>query len=196
MSTKFFQTNSYFIDEKVNFLKFENEYKVFDESGASTGAVLQKISFGQKLLRLLVNKAMLPFKLDFVNVDNVVEASLSRGWTFFMSKLTVTDGTGTSIATIKQKFKFFKPTFRIFDSTETQIAEITGDWKAWNFSIKDMNGNEIGIISKKWGGLAKEVFTSADKYNVSITVPLKNEDHKKAILSCAIAIDMILKETK
>ncbi|MDJ1469313.1 phospholipid scramblase-related protein [Cytophagaceae bacterium DM2B3-1] len=196
MSTKFFQTNSYFIDEKVNFLKFENEYKVFDESGASTGAVLQKISFGQKLLRLLVNKAMLPFKLDFVNVDNVVEASLSRGWTFFMSKLTVTDGTGTSIATIKQKFKFFKPTFRIFDSTETQIAEITGDWKAWNFSIKDMNGNEIGAISKKWGGLAKEVFTSADKYNVSITVPLKNEDHKKAILSCAIAIDMILKETK
>ncbi|MDJ1483708.1 phospholipid scramblase-related protein [Cytophagaceae bacterium YF14B1] len=196
MSTKFFQTNSYFIDEKLNFLKFENEYKVFDESGSSTGAVLQKISFGQKLLRLLVNKAMLPFKLDFVNVDNVVEASLSRGWTFFMSKLTVTDGTGTSIATIKQKFKFFKPTFRIFDSTETQIAEITGDWKAWNFSIKDMNGNEIGIISKKWGGLAKEVFTSADKYNVSITVPLKNEDHKKAILSCAIAIDMILKETK
>ena len=28
---KFFETNEYFIDQKVNFFKFEAEYKVFNQ---------------------------------------------------------------------------------------------------------------------------------------------------------------------
>jgi len=30
---KFFEGHSYFIDEKVNLFKFENQYKVFNEKG-------------------------------------------------------------------------------------------------------------------------------------------------------------------
>lgn len=196
MTSKFFTTNNYFIDEKINFLKFENEYKVYNESGEHIGAVMQKISVGQKILRLLLNKAMLPFNLDIVNIDNMQEASISRGWTFFMSTIKVSDADGNAIGTVKQKFKLFKPTFIISDASNSQIAEITGDWKAWNFTIKDGNGNEIGQITKKWAGVMKEIFTTADKYVVSIDPNYSNQKNKKAILACAITIDMVLKESK
>ena len=43
---KFFVGNEYFIDEKVNLLKFENEYKVYDGNGQQIGSVIQKISLG------------------------------------------------------------------------------------------------------------------------------------------------------
>ena len=74
------------------------------------------------------------------------------------------------------------------------MAEITGDWKAWNFSIKNPEGEEIGRISKKWAGAMKELFTSADKYNVSINPEYPEEENKIAIICSAITIEMVLKE--
>lgn len=196
MAITFFDSNSFFIDEKVNFFKFENEYKVYDEKGQIVGSVKQKIPFGQILLRLIVNKAMLPFKLDILDNSGKVLASLERGWTFFMSKISVYDPDHVKIATIRQKFKFLKPTFHIFNHLDRQIAEITGDWKAWNFVINDQNGTQIGTISKKWAGAMQEIFTSADKYNVSIDPNYAAVENKIAIVSCAITVDMVMKESK
>lgn len=196
MSVPFFDSNSYFIDEKVNFFKFENSYQVYDINGVNIGAVKQRLTTGQKLMRLVINKAMLPFQLGIVNRNNELEASISRGWTFFMSKIIIQDALGSTIGTIQQKFKFFKPTFKIFNSSEVLIAEISGDWKAWNFTIKDPSNVQIGTISKKWAGAMQEIFTSADKYNVTIDPKHINKEHKMAILSGAITIDMVLKESK
>jgi len=196
MKSNFFESNSYFIDEKVNLLKFENSYQIYNEKGENIGIIKQKLSAGQKLLRLLINKAMLPFLLEIKNSDDQLEASISRGWTFFMSKIIIKNAQGEIIGSIKQKFKLFKPTFKIFNSADVLIAEINGDWKAWNFSITDASNNQIGSISKKWAGALKEIFTSADKYNVSIEDNYSNLENKIAILSGAITIDMVLKESK
>ena len=76
------------------------------------------------------------------------------------------------------------------------IATITGDWKAWNFVIKDAQDKEIGKVSKKWAGLAQEIFTTADKYNVNLIEDITNKEHKMAIMASAITIDMVLKESK
>jgi uncharacterized protein YxjI len=196
MKSNFFESNSYFIDEKVNFLKFENSYQIYNDNGENIGTIKQKLSVGQKILRLLINKEMLPFLLEIKNADDQLEASISRGWTFFMSKIIIKNAQGDIIGTIKQKFKLFKPTFKIFNSSEELIAEINGDWKAWNFSITDASNNQIGSISKKWGGALKEIFTSADKYNVNIDNNYSNVENKIAILSGAITIDMVLKESQ
>jgi uncharacterized protein YxjI len=195
MSTNFFESNSYFIDEKVNFFKFENCYQIFDEKGSPIGAVKQRLTTGQKILRLLLKKPMLPFLLEIKNSEDKLEVSISRGWTFFMSKITIKNTEGEIIGTINQKFKFFKPTFNIFNSKGVYIAEITGDWKAWNFVINDFSKNQIGTISKKWVGAMKEIFTSADKYNVSLAPDFSNLENKIVILSAAITIDMVLKES-
>jgi uncharacterized protein YxjI len=196
MTTQFFDSNSYFIDEKVNLLKFENSYLVYNDKAENIGTIVQKLSFGQKALRLLVNKAILPFKLEIKDANGALLASISRGWTFFMSKIVITSGDDQVIGSVQQKFKFFKPTFRIFSHEDKLIAEITGDWKAWNFVIKDDAGSQIGTISKKWAGALKEIFTSADKYNVTLDTAYSNMMNKIAVLSAAITIDMVLKESK
>jgi uncharacterized protein YxjI len=139
---------------------------------------------------------MLPFMLEIKDLDGNEQATISRGWTFWMSKITITDGNGNMAGTIKQKFKFFKPEFIISDSNGVEIAIIKGDWKAWSFEINDPNQKQIGTISKKWAGAMKEIFTSADKYNVTLNSEITDNLRKIAILSAAITIDMVLKESK
>ena len=196
MSTSFFESNSYFIDEKVNFFQFENCYKIYNAQGDHVGMINQKLTSGQKLLRLLLKKPMLPFMLEIQNLDGSVEATIERGWTFFMSKITIKNPSGNIVGTIQQKFKLFKPTFRIYNANLEHIAEITGDWTAWNFKIHDASQNQIGTITKKWAGALQEIFTTADKYNVNIDDTISNMENKMAILAGAITIDMVLKESK
>lgn len=193
----FFEGNDYFIDEKVGLLKFSNSYKVFDAQGTQLGNITQQVPAWQKVLRVIGNfKAMMPFSLEVKDMQGDTQASISRGWTFFMSKIELFDGTGSPIGRITQKFKFFKPTFHISDGQDNPIAKITGDWKAWNFTIEDAGGNPIGTISKKWNGFMKEAFTTADKYVVSIAPAVAEDIRKVAIVAAAITIDMVLKESK
>lgn len=193
----FFVGDEYFIDEKVSFLKFTNEYKVYNQLGANIGVIKQRMSGWHKFFTLLVNKAMLPFQLEILDANGQLQATINRGWTFWMSKIIVADASGAEIGHIQQKYTFFKPTFLINDpATGANIAQITGDWKAWNFAIKNSTGEEMGRITKKWAGAMKEIFTTADKYNVSIDPKYAENNKKVAIIATAITIDMVLKESK
>ena len=193
---EFFESNEYFIDEKVQFFKFHNEYKIYDPMGLHVGSVTQHVSTWHKVLRLLLKKAMLPFHLEVTDNNNKLLASIDRGWTFWMSRITIKDGDGNITGYIQQKFRFLKPRFRVFDTNDIQVAEINGDWKAWIFNITDPNGIQIGTINKKWGGVAKEFFTSADKYHVSIVPDYAEDQNKMNIVVTAITIDMVLKESQ
>lgn len=196
MIPKFFESDEYFIDEKVNYFKFGNTYKVYNSETEEVGTIQQKVSGLHKFLRLFLNKAMFPFTLEVHNIDNDLQVTIKRGWTFWMSKITIYDNNNELIGTIKQKFKLFKPTFNIFNSKNELIAKINGDWKAWDFKIENDKGSPIGTINKKWGGVVKEFFTRADKYRVSIDPAYAEDTNKIAIVSCAITVDMVLKNTK
>jgi len=193
---KFFESDDYFIDEKVNYFKFGNTYNVFNKDAEQVGVINQKVTGWHKFLRMFLNKALFPFLLEVRDMDNDLQVSISRGWTFWMSKITITDSNNAVLGTIKQKFKFFKPTFIIDDANGKNIAKITGDWKAWDFKIVDGNQNAIGTINKKWGGVMKEMFTRADKYYVAIEPGYAEDKSKIAIVACAITIDMVLKNHK
>lgn len=192
----FFETNEYFIDQKVNYFKFESEYKVFDQKGIQIGFIRQRISTGHKALRLLVNKAMMPFLMEILDLQGNKLAVVKRGWTFWMSEIVILNEHDQTIGYIKQKWSFLKPKFEIMDNARNKIAEIKGDWKAWNFYINEPDGSPIGTINKKWGGALKETFTDADKYNVSIKEEYAENTDKIVIVATAITIDMVLKESK
>jgi uncharacterized protein YxjI len=192
----FFNYNSFFIDQNVNFLKFSNSYNIYNEQGEKIGTVAQKMQIWQKILQLIIKKGILPFKLEILNNNNEVEAKISRGFTMFMSTIKICNAEGNLIGTIKQKFKLFKPTFQLLDASSVQIGEISGDWKAWDFLIKDEHQTIVGKINKKWAGVAKEMFTNADKYNVNFEWVYNDETKKLIAFSGAICIDMVFKENK
>jgi uncharacterized protein YxjI len=191
----FFRNNDYFIDEKVQLLKFTNTYKVYDSSGSQIGVIQESMPAGLKALSLLLSKALMPFTLDILDMEQNVLATIKRGWTFFMSKISICDDSGTEIARIKQQFKMFKPTFHIMDLNNTPLATISGDWKAWNFTITEDGDKQVGTITKKWNGILKEAFTTADKYIVSVN-PGMEGIKRIATVASAITVDMVLKESK
>ena len=68
-----------------------------------------------------------------------------------------------------------------------------GDWKGWNFKFLDSAGQEMGVVTKKWAGLGKELFTSADNYIIEIKEGTANN---ALLLAAAIAIDTVFKESE
>lgn len=191
---KFFSNNTFVIDEKIAAFKLSNAYKVYNGEGQEIGAIQERKPFTYILLEFALSKRMVPFELDILNVDGKCIAQLKRGLTLFMSKVQILNEASAPIGSFKQKFTLLKPKFTLVDNLGQEIATIKGDWKAWNFEITDAAGQKIGTIDKKWNGMAKELFTTADKYAVNIDPSVTDENTRIAVASVAAAIDMILKE--
>ncbi len=83
----------------------------------------------------------------------------------------------------------------MYDATGQKFAEVKGDWKGWNFKLLDANGLELGIITKKWAGLGRELFTNADQYVISMSDSAPSvPDRAALLLAAALAVDLVFKE--
>lgn len=192
---KFFENNTFVIDEKIQALKFANEYKVYDAEGNALGAIQEVMSTSRKIGSLFMSKKNLPMNLEIRDAQGNVVASLSRGWTFLLPTLTLSDEKGAPVAKIKTKFGL-KVKFDVLDLSGNIIAKIQGNWTAWDFVISDASGNQIGSISKKFNGLAKEIFTDADKYVISIEPSVTDPTLRMAMASAASIVDVVYKENR
>ena len=55
--------------------------------------------------------------------------------------------------------------------------------------------HQLAHVSKKWSGLGKELFTSADNYVLEISDAVGDDENaRKLILAAVMCIDMVLKE--
>ena len=190
---------TYFIREHVGLLKLSNTYDILDpETEEQIGVAQEKPGTLVHLLRFFVNKQLLPTKV-FVYEGSDSEDhsrllfSIQRGVTFLRSKLDICDEQGRVVGWLQSKVFSFGGAFSVFDASGNLVANVKGDWKGWNFRFLDQADNEIGAISKKWGGLGKELFTSADSYVISLN---SEPSAAKAILLLAagLAVDTVYKE--
>ncbi|MBS2024476.1 MAG: hypothetical protein JST92_18910 [Deltaproteobacteria bacterium] len=118
--------------------------------------------------------------------------TLDRGFSLFRSCVDVTNHEGRHLGYFKSKVFSFGGGLDVYSTTDELIAEVSGDWKGWNFSFRNKAGMELGIVAKKWAGLAKELFTSADNY--ALVLHDTFEGDASLLLSAALAIDIIYKE--
>ena len=202
LSEDFFSLGAYIIDEKISALKFTNSYKIFNTTGQQIGMVeQQKVSGSAKAARILIGnniKTMQSFKLDIKDISGSVLVSIQRGGVGSeggIRNVNILSSNGQPIGSIKILFGLFTPKLEIKNSTGQVTGYIQGDWKGWNFSITDTLGNIIGTINKKWAGAIREVFTTSDKYFVSIN-PNMVEDCNQIMIAAAITLDMLLNEYK
>ncbi len=191
---------TYFIREHVGFLKLTDTYDILDpDTQEQLGIAKEKPGTLFQILRLFVNKKLLPTKVfvyegkDFDNDANLL-FSIQRGVGLFRTKVNVLDETGQVVGWFQSKMFSLGGAFQVFDANGNEIALVKGDWKGRNFRFLDPSQNEIGKISQQWAGLAKELFTSADRYVISLN---EQPSPGKAILLLAagLAIDTVFKET-
>lgn len=192
---------AYFIRERVGFLKLVDTYDILDpQTQSQLGIAKEKPGWFFQILRLLVNKQLLPTKVFVYQGDNPDNESnllfsIRRGFTLFRSKVNILGKDGTVIGFLQSKIFTIGGAFRVFDAAGNEVALVKGDWKGWNFRFLDKTEREIGTITKKWAGIGKELFTSADNYIIAL-----NDEPAPAkamlLLAAGLAVDTVFKERK
>jgi len=141
-------------------LETQNKYTIAGESGEELYYVGEESSF---LLRMLLRQWR-PFTMHILSLAGMRLFSLKRVFKFFMQRMEIVDASGIHLGVIQQRFVWFARKFQIYDANGVQLFEIHGPFfRPWTFQIMN-HGKEVGVISKKWSGLSKELFTTADNF--------------------------------
>jgi uncharacterized protein YxjI len=188
---------TFFVKERVGFAKLTDTYDLLDPgTQEAVGIAREEPPEWAKWLRLLVKKQLMPTRINIYEGEGQPpQVSIHRGVTLFQTRVTVTNRDGRQIGYFKSKMFSLGGGFNVFDMADQQIADIKGDWKGWNFQMTGSDGREIGTVTKKWAGIGKELFTSADNYMISFSDGVSNSPDACALLLAAgIAIDTVYNE--
>ena len=190
---------TFFIREHVGFMKLSDTYDILDpETQQQLGIAREKPGNLVLVLRFLVNKRLLPTKVFvYEGTDHEDERkllfSIQRGASLFRARVNICDNHGACIGWLKSKVFSLGGAFTVFDAADNEVAFVKGDWKGWNFRLLNKAERELGTITKKWAGIGKELFTSADNYVIAL-----NHDATPAqatlLLAAGLAVDTIYKE--
>jgi uncharacterized protein YxjI len=187
----------FLVKERVAMLKFTDTYDIFDPaSNRQIGIAKEVTPVWITLLRFLIDKGKLPTKVNiFEDESQPPVASIQRGFTFLRSKIKVTGPGGKPLGYFRSKLISIGGGFHVFDNNDQQVAEVKGNWKGWDFRFLSKSGRELGAVTKKWAGLGKELFTSADNYVISLSdIGSASPEAGALLLAAGLAIDIVFKE--
>jgi uncharacterized protein YxjI len=120
--------------------------------------------------------------------------SLTRPGKVFKSRVIIDDPSGRNEGQIVQKNVFGKIRFDIVGADGRNLGQVRAEnWRAWNFAIVDETEREVGRITKKFVGVAKALFTTADNYIVDIE-PSLTGDQRLMVMAAALSVDTALKQ--
>ncbi len=189
--------NLFFVKEHVKVFKAANSFDILDPD--SKQVILncreENLGFFTKLFRFTDYKRMTPFNMEIKSPEGQPVLTVRRGVSFFLSEVEVLDERNQLIGKFKQKFFSIGGKFEVLDASERPLCMLKGKWTSWDFKFVANDGKEFATVTKKWSGLGKELFTSADNYvlQISSEVPV---DHplRLLILAAVMCIDLVLKE--
>ena len=189
--------NLFFVKEHVGFFKAANNYDVLDPS---TGEVIlecreEKLGFFTKLMRFSDLKRSTRFDIQVRTGEGQTVVRIKRGFSLFRSKVDVLDESDQRIGGFRQKILSIGGAFTVMDDMDRPICTLKGKWTGWDFRFLDLDGGELAHVTKKWAGVGKELFTTADNYILEIahTVPADSAV-RQLIMAAVMCIDMVLKE--
>jgi uncharacterized protein YxjI len=189
--------NLFFVKEHVKIFKAANSFDILDPD--SKQIVLQcreeNLGFFTKMFRFTDYKRMTPFNMEIKSPEGQHILTVKRGISLFLSTVEVLDERNTVIGKFKQKFLSIGGKFEVLDAGERPLCMLKGKWTSWDFKFVSNDGKEFATVTKKWSGLGKELFTSADNYvlQISSDVPADNP-LRMLILAAVMCIDLVLKE--
>ena len=188
--------NLYLVKEHVGMFKAASNYDVLDPE---TGEIIlmcreERLGFFTKMLRFTDYKRMTPFHVDVKTPEGEVLLSIKRGISLFLSKVDVLDENDQRIGGFKQKLFSIGGSFRVLGANDQELCQLKGKWTSWNFRFL-AGDKELAMVSKKWSGLGKELFTSADNYVLQISEDIPADNPVRQLIMAAVfCIDMVLKE--
>ncbi|MBC7426567.1 MAG: RNAase [Bacteroidia bacterium] len=188
--------NLFLVKEHTGIFKAANNFDIFDPADGKIIMQCREPKLGgfTKMLRFTKYKRNTPFEIIISNMEGKKVCTIKRGVSLWLSKVQVLDEDDKLIGTFKQKLLSLGGKFDIFDEDENYVCSLKGKWTGWDFKfIKD--DLIFASVSKKWAGIGKELFTTADNYMISIGESLPpDNDFRTLIIASVMCIDMVLKE--
>lgn len=184
------------INQKAKLIELTNEYAIRDTGGADIGTIRQE---GQSTLKKVARfvsslDQFMTHALSVYQADGAKVLEVTRPRKIMKSTVQVADGTGSPLGTIRQQNMIGKINFGLYDTADQKIGEIRAEnWRAWNFSIVDVTGQEVARITKTWEGFAKTVFTTADDYLLEVS-PNCLGTLRWLVFASAVSVDLALKQ--
>ncbi len=189
--------NLYFVKEHTKIFKAANSFDVLDPDTKQVILLAREenLGFFTKMFRFTDYKRTTPFEIDIKTPEGKPVLTVRRGVSFFLSTVEVLDDRGTLVGKFKQKFFSIGGKFEVLDASERPLCMLKGTWTSWDFRFVAQDGKEFALVTKKWSGLGKELFTSADNYILQISndVPADNP-LRTLIMAAVMCIDLVLKE--
>jgi uncharacterized protein YxjI len=188
---------TYLVRERVGFMKLTDTYDILDaKTGSPIGIAREKVSAVMQLLRVFLKKHLLPTRVEVSTRDGEPPLlALRKRMGVFRTRVDVLDAAGELLGWLRSKLFSFGGGFHVFDASDAKVAEVKGDWKGWNFKLVASDGRELGTVTKKWAGIAKELFTSADNYVIHLADgAAPNPGTAGLLLASGLAIDVVFKE--
>lgn len=186
----------YFVKEHVGLFKAANNFDIFDPE---TNELLlncreNNLGFLTKMLRFSDYKRMTPFCLEVTTPAGAKVLTVKRGISIFLSTVEVLDENDMVVGRFKQKFFSVGGKFNVLNPQNEVISQLKGKWTSWDFKFVN-NDIEYAHVAKKWAGMGKELFTTADNYMLEIYNNVGPSDNMRImILAAVLSIDMVLKE--
>ncbi len=188
--------NLFLVKEHVAYFRAASNYDIFDPI---TGEMImqcreEKIGLITRLLRFSEYRHMTPFHVDVRTMTGEQVLSVTRGVSFFLSKVNVLDEDGDRVGGFRQKLFSIGGAFTVLNEDDEPICELNGRWTSWDFRFV-AGQTELARVTKKWAGIGKELFTSADNYVLEISDDIP-ADHpsRELIVAAVLCIDKVLKE--
>lgn len=188
--------NLFFVKEHPGMFKAASNYDVFDPESGEELLHCREDNLGMftKILRFTKYKRMTPFDVDVRTPSGEQVLNINRGISWFISHVNVINEQQDRIGGFKQKMFSLTSKFDVMGPSDNVMCTLKGSWTSWEF--KFLTGdNELALVTKKWAGLGKELFTSADNYVLQIHdhVPPDNPI-RQLIMAAVLCIDKVLKE--
>jgi uncharacterized protein YxjI len=182
------------MSQRTKLVELTNEYAVLDGEGRQIGAVVQ---VGQSTLKKAVRlfselDQFLTHRLEVRDASGPVLV-LTRPAKVVKSRVLVQRPDGASVGEIVQANVFGRIRFDLVANGQRVGAIQAENWRAWDFAITDAAGIEVARITKKWEGLARTLFTTADRYVVLVHYRLP-EPLASLVIASALTVDTALKQ--
>ncbi|EEG43068.1 Scramblase family protein [Flavobacteria bacterium MS024-3C] len=194
---KLLQKNTFLFKEQLGLFKASNNYDVYDPQTEEIILHCREKNLNPlyKIIRLLIKdlKSMTPFEIEISGLDGIKIIKVKKKLSLVLPKIEVFDESDKLIGFIKLNL-FQLNNFEVFDYKGNLVSKLKGSLIGWNFKfLKDEN--TIATVTKKWSGIGKELFTSADNYILDINDNVeKTSSLRLLIFGAVICIDMVLKE--
>jgi uncharacterized protein YxjI len=186
----------FLVKEHLGLFKVANNYDIYDPATGEIVMECREDHLGPitTLLRATRYKRMTPFDIEIRTRSGAQIVRVTRGISMVLSKVSVFDENDQLIGGFQQKLRVIGSAFDVLDVNDTPVCTLKGKWTGWKF--KFMAGEtQLAHVSKKWPGISREMFTSADNYVLEISdhVP-EDSEVRMLILAAVMCIDMVLKE--